>query len=232
MVTSGAAGAMAAATAACIAGSDPARESGNSPTPPASSTKSSCMAAAAHSIAPFGWPAESWCWRAAEDDVRAAIGENTAMIYTTALGSTLEKLIAIAKDDQDATAAGRCRRHPAARQSEALRQDGRRPLLLQRRQGPVRAAMLGPAAGAQGPDRSGHAQHQPVGRRRVPRHEGRQRGDHGMSGGGRSLDEDGSQRPQPPVERARRAHSEAGRYGSRRQDRNPRFPKKATAIRP
>jgi L-seryl-tRNA(Ser) seleniumtransferase len=33
-----------------------------------------------------------------EDEVRAAINENTAMIYTTSLGGTLEKLIAIAKE--------------------------------------------------------------------------------------------------------------------------------------
>jgi seryl-tRNA(Sec) selenium transferase len=33
-----------------------------------------------------------------EDEVRGAINQNTAMIYTTSLGSTLEKVIAIAKD--------------------------------------------------------------------------------------------------------------------------------------
>ena len=33
-----------------------------------------------------------------EDEVHAAINENTAMIYTTSLGGTLEKLIAIAKE--------------------------------------------------------------------------------------------------------------------------------------
>jgi L-seryl-tRNA(Ser) seleniumtransferase len=97
MITSGAAGAMAAATAACMAGSDPARiwqlpdtiglkhevvmHGGRS------AFDSAIRLAGGKLVVARG-----------DDDVRAAIGENTAMIYTTALGSSLEKLIAIAKE--------------------------------------------------------------------------------------------------------------------------------------
>jgi L-seryl-tRNA(Ser) seleniumtransferase len=96
MITSGAAGAMAAATAACIAGSDPARI-----------WQLPDTAGLRHEVVMHGGrSAFDSAIRLAGgklvlarevDDVRAAIGENTAMIYTTSLGGTLEKLIAIAK---------------------------------------------------------------------------------------------------------------------------------------
>src|SRR5579859_5655663 len=97
MVTSGAAGAMASATAACMAGSDPAKiwqlpdttglkhevvmHGGRS------AFDSAIRLAGAKLVLAHG-----------EDEVRSAINENTAMIYTTSLGGTLEKIIAIAKE--------------------------------------------------------------------------------------------------------------------------------------
>src|SRR5579862_4290877 len=97
MITSGAAGAMAGATAACIAGSDPARI-----------WQLPDTAGLKHEVIMHGGrSAFDNAIRLAggklvlardEDEVRAAIGSNTAMIYTTALGSTLEKLVAIAKE--------------------------------------------------------------------------------------------------------------------------------------
>src|SRR3989454_218004 len=96
MVTSGAAGAMASATAACIAGSDPAKIW---QLPDTTGLK--------HEVIMFGGrSAFDSAIRLAggklvvahtDDEVRAAVNENTAMIYTTSLGASLEKVIAIAK---------------------------------------------------------------------------------------------------------------------------------------
>jgi len=97
MVTSGAAGAMAAATAACIAGTDPAKIWQLPDT----------MGLKHEVVMHGGRSAFDNAIRLAggklvlartEDEVRGAINENTAMIYTTSLGSRLEKIIAIAKD--------------------------------------------------------------------------------------------------------------------------------------
>jgi len=97
MVTSGAAGAIASATAACIAGSDPAKIW---QLPDTTGLK--------HEVIMHGGrdPFDSAARLAGgklvvahtPDDVRAAINENTAMIYTQSLGKTLEKVIAISKD--------------------------------------------------------------------------------------------------------------------------------------
>lgn len=99
MVTSGSAGAMASATAACIAGTDPAKiwqlpdttglqhevimHGGRS------AFDNAIRLAGGKLVLAHG-----------EDEVRAAINENTAMIYTTSLGATLEKVIAVAKESK------------------------------------------------------------------------------------------------------------------------------------
>src|SRR5579871_23644 len=97
MVTSGAAGAMAAATAACIAGSDPARIW---QLPDTTGLKHEVVMHGGRSAfdSAIRLAGGKLALARTEDQVRGAIGENTAMIYTTALGGTLEKLIAIAKE--------------------------------------------------------------------------------------------------------------------------------------
>ncbi len=96
MVTSGAAGAIASATAACMAGNDPEKIW---QLPDTTGLK--------HEVIMFG--GRSAFDSAARltgaklviahthDELLAAINPNTAMIYTTALGDRLEKAIAIAK---------------------------------------------------------------------------------------------------------------------------------------
>ena len=59
MVTSGSAGAMAAATAACIAGSDPTNV-WQLPDTEGLKHEVVMLEAAAPSIVPFAWPAENW----------------------------------------------------------------------------------------------------------------------------------------------------------------------------
>ena len=96
MVTSGAAGAMAAGTAACIAGNDPARIW---QLPDTTGMK--------HKVIMFpGRNAFDSALRLAGgklvlaptlDDIQPAINDNTAMIYTTRTGEQLEKAQAIAK---------------------------------------------------------------------------------------------------------------------------------------
>ncbi|MBI4876505.1 MAG: hypothetical protein HY822_17860 [Acidobacteria bacterium] len=96
MITSGAAGAMAAATAACIAGSDPAKVW---QLPDTTGLK--------HEVVMFGGRSAfdsairlaggKLVLTRAHAELQAALNPNTAMIYTTALGERLEKAIAIAK---------------------------------------------------------------------------------------------------------------------------------------
>jgi uncharacterized pyridoxal phosphate-dependent enzyme len=96
MVTSGAAGAMAAATAGCIAGTDPARIW---QLPDTTGLK--------HEVIMFGGrSAFDSAIRLAggklvvahtHEEMHNAINDKTAMIYTTALGERLEKAISIAK---------------------------------------------------------------------------------------------------------------------------------------
>jgi len=97
MVTSGAAGAMAAATAACIAGTDPAKIW---QLPDTTGLKHEVVMHGGRSAFDnaIRLAGGRLVLARAEDEVRGAINENTAMIYTTSLGSKLERIIAIAKD--------------------------------------------------------------------------------------------------------------------------------------
>jgi uncharacterized pyridoxal phosphate-dependent enzyme len=97
MITSGAAGAMAGATAACIAGSDPARIW---QLPDTTGLKHEVVMHGGRSAfdSAIRLAGGKLVLAREESDVRAAIGEQTAMIYTTSLGATLEKIITIAKD--------------------------------------------------------------------------------------------------------------------------------------
>lgn len=97
MVTSGAAGAIASATAACIAGGDPAKIW---QLPDTTGLKSEVIMHGGRD--PFDSAARlaggKLVVAKTPEEVRGVINENTAMIYTQALGKTLEKIIAIAKD--------------------------------------------------------------------------------------------------------------------------------------
>lgn len=96
MVTSGAVGAMASATAACIAGTDPAKIW---QLPDVTGLKHEVIMHGGRSAFDnaIRLAGGKLILARGEEEVRAAINENTAMIYTTSLGSTLEKVIAIAK---------------------------------------------------------------------------------------------------------------------------------------
>ncbi len=97
MVTSGAAGAMASATAACMAGSDPAKIW---QLPDTTGLKHEVVMHGGRSAfdSAISLAGAKLVLAHGEDEVRSAINENTAMIYTTSLGGTLEKIIAIAKE--------------------------------------------------------------------------------------------------------------------------------------
>ena len=96
MVTSGAAGAMASATAACIAGNDPAKIW---QLPDTTGLKHEVIMHGGRSAfdSAIRLAGGKLVVAHTDDEVRAAINENTAMIYTTSLGARLEKVIAIAK---------------------------------------------------------------------------------------------------------------------------------------
>jgi len=97
MVTSGAAGAMAGATAACIAGTDPAKIW---QLPDTTGLKHEVVMHGGRSAfdSAIRLTGGKLVLARTDDEVRGAINEKTAMIYTTSLGKRLEKIIAIAKD--------------------------------------------------------------------------------------------------------------------------------------
>jgi len=99
MVTSGAAGAMAAATAACIAGTDPAKIW---QLPDTTGLKHEVIMHGGRSAfdSAIRLAGARLVLARTDDEVRGAINEKTAMIYTTSLGSRLEKIIAIAKESK------------------------------------------------------------------------------------------------------------------------------------
>ncbi|MBI1788681.1 MAG: aminotransferase class V-fold PLP-dependent enzyme, partial [Acidobacteria bacterium] len=96
MVTSGAAGAMAAATAACIAGNDPQKIW---QLPDTTGLKHEVILLGGRSAfdSAIRLAGGKLVLARTPDDLRAAINDRTAMIYTTGLGERLEKAIAAAK---------------------------------------------------------------------------------------------------------------------------------------
>jgi L-seryl-tRNA(Ser) seleniumtransferase len=96
MVTSGAAGAIAGATAGCMAGTDPAKVW---QLPDTTGMKGEVVLSGGRSAfdSAIRLTGAKLIVGQTLDQVEAAIGSNTAMIYTTQLGERLEKLIALAK---------------------------------------------------------------------------------------------------------------------------------------
>lgn len=97
MITSGAAGAMASATAACIAGADPAKIW---QLPDTTGLKSEVVMFGGRSAfdSAIRLAGGKLVLARSHDELRAAINSNTAMIYTTGLGDRLVKALAIAKE--------------------------------------------------------------------------------------------------------------------------------------
>src|SRR5437870_8565960 len=97
MITSGAAGAMASATAACTAGRDPAKIW---QLPDTTGMKHEVIMHGGRSLfdSAIRLAGGKLVVAKTDDEVRPAINDNTAMIYTTTLGARLEKIIAVAKD--------------------------------------------------------------------------------------------------------------------------------------
>lgn len=96
MVTSGAAGAMAAATAACIAGSDPKKVW---QLPDTTGLKSEVVMFGGRNAfdSAIRLAGGKLVVAHTHEELERALNGNTAMIYTTALGDRLEKALAIAK---------------------------------------------------------------------------------------------------------------------------------------
>ncbi|MDP2996296.1 MAG: aminotransferase class V-fold PLP-dependent enzyme [Bryobacterales bacterium] len=96
MVTSGAAGAMAAATAACIAGADPARIW---QLPDTTGLKSEVVMFGGRSAfdSALRLAGGKLVVVRTHDELQTAINADTAMIYTTALGERLQKAVDIAR---------------------------------------------------------------------------------------------------------------------------------------
>jgi L-seryl-tRNA(Ser) seleniumtransferase len=99
LITSGAAGAMAAATAACIAGSDPAKIW---QLPDTTGLKSEVVMVGGRSAfdSAIRLAGAKLVLVSQPEDLAGAINDKTAMIYTTDLGDKLAREAAIAKDHQ------------------------------------------------------------------------------------------------------------------------------------
>ena len=97
IVTSGAAGALAASAAACIAGAD---DKNIWQLPDTTGLKHEVIMAGGRSAfdSAIRLTGAKLVLAYSPEEVSNAINENTAMIYTTSLGGTLEKIIAIAKE--------------------------------------------------------------------------------------------------------------------------------------
>src|SRR4029077_8606786 len=96
MITSGAAGAMAASTAACMAGSDPQKIW---QLPDTAGLKHEVIMVGGRSAFDnaIRLTGAKLVLAATPDEIANAINPNTAMIYTTHLGSELETELAVAK---------------------------------------------------------------------------------------------------------------------------------------
>ncbi len=172
MVTSGAAGAMASAAAACIAGSDPAKIW---QLPDTTGLK--------HEIVMLGGRiAFDSALRLSGgklviartlEELPAAMNDQTAMVYTTWRDDRLSQALEITRRAKVPLLLGRCRWNSSDRQSFALRQNGRRPVLLQRRQGPARPAVRGRASRKKRSDRCGTREYESLGRRGLQADESR-----------------------------------------------------------
>src|SRR5436309_12352297 len=94
MVTSGAAGALAAATAACIAGSDPKNIW---QLPDTTGLKDEVVMFGGRSAfdSAIRLAGGKLVMAHTHEDLSAALNDNTAMVYTTALGDRLEKALAL-----------------------------------------------------------------------------------------------------------------------------------------
>jgi L-seryl-tRNA(Ser) seleniumtransferase len=96
MVTSGAAGAMASATAGCMAGADPVKIW---QLPDTTGMKGEVVMFGGRSAfdSAIRLTGAKLVMAATLEQAEAAIGPNTAMIYTTALGDRLQRILALAK---------------------------------------------------------------------------------------------------------------------------------------
>jgi len=99
MVSSGSAGAMASAAAACMAGTDPAKIW---QLPDTAGLKSEIVMFGGRSAfdSALRLTGAKLVVTHTPEELQSAIGSNTAMIYTTRLGESLQKAVAIAKQKQ------------------------------------------------------------------------------------------------------------------------------------
>jgi L-seryl-tRNA(Ser) seleniumtransferase len=184
MVTAGAAAAMATATAACLAGTDPAKIW---QLPDTTGMK--------HEVIMFGGRISfDNAIRAvggklvvvySHDDLKSALNENTAMVYTTARGEMLEKAIPITKAAKIPILVDWAAGIPPIENLGAMEMGADSiPSAAARACGPH--ARVG--AVPQGPYLSGVGAELPVGRSGLPGDEGWQGRNHGPAGRGGSLE--------------------------------------------
>ena len=188
MVTSGAAGAMAAATAGCMAGTDPEKVW---QLPDTTGMKNEVVMLGGRSA--FDSAIRLDGRKAGPRRAASTICRRTQRSHRDGVHHVARRTADSGPGRHEEGRRCRCcsTMPRAFRQSRTsrLRRDGHRPVLLLRRQGTLRAAVFRNPARPQGSDRSGARAVQPLGRRRLPRDEGRQGRDRRRARGGGSVDE-------------------------------------------
>ena len=198
-------GAMAAATAGCMAGTDPNKVW---QLPDTTGMKNEVVMLGGRSAfdSAIRLAGAKLVVVGSVDDLPGALNDRTAMVYTTWLGERLQQALAVTKKAGVPLMLDDAAGIPPIENLTVLRQHGHRPVLLFRWQGVVRAPVFGNSAWKEGPDRGGARAMQSMGRRGLPRDESRQGRDRRRAGGRRSLDEARPRRAQQAVVAARRAH--------------------------
>ena len=177
MITSGAAGAMATATAACMAGTDGAKIW---QLPDTTGMKHEVIMVGGRSAfdSAIRLTGAKLVLVEGPDEIANAINDNTAMIYTTDLGDKLVQEVAIAKDKKVPMLLDDAAGIPPAENLKLYAQMKIDLYTFSGGKGLARPSVQRRPARSKRSDRRGAAQLRSVGRRRLPRHEGRQGRNH------------------------------------------------------
>ena len=198
MVTSGSAGAISAATAACLAGSDPVKIY---QLPDLTGMKSEVIMMGARSAfdSAIRLTGARLVVARTVDDLKGAINSKTAMIYNSSQrdDDTIKMILAISKPAGIPMLVDAAAGIPPFENFSHFAKLGVDMYCFSGGKGYVRSAGLRHSARPQGPDRVCPLQLRSVGRLHLPSDEGRQGRDHGCDCRRRLLVQGRSQRPVP-----------------------------------
>ncbi len=210
MITSGAAGAMAVGTAACIAGTDPDRVW---QLPNTDGLKNEVVMVGGRSVfdSAIRLAGGKLVLVDSAEQIPNAITSNTVMVYTTSPPEQLAKEIAASKAHQIPIFMDAADGIPPVNKLQLFAKMGCDLYTFSGGKGLCGPQSSGILLGRKDLIEAGLGQQQPMGRRRMPPDESRQRRNHGMLSGSRGLAEDGCGQTKQGMGNARAAHCHPGR---------------------